>query len=141
MSVAYDVRARATAARMLAPIARGGKGQSITLSQSVRGTSDPATGPPVPTVTTLTVSGVVFEYPITIRSRGGQRDEPNTVILSGDKQLLLSPTDDTGAAFTPHDGDIVTIAGVDYTITAVGPLAPAGTVIYFECNIRGAPAS
>lgn len=136
----YDVRAKATAARMLGLVANGGKGQVVTLTREAAGVYNPATGAAAITPTTQTGSGVVFEYPITIRSRGGSRDEPNTLILAGDKQLLLSALNTTGGTITrPQAGDRATIAGVVYTITAVGPLSPAGTDVYYECNIRGTP--
>ncbi len=137
MSVAYDVRARATAARLLGPIAQGGKAQAVTLTHKSSG-YEPATDTATPTAPTQTGSGVVLEYATFIRS--GARNEPDSLIQRGDRQLLLSPLNSAGVPLTPPiAGDTVTLAsGVGYTITAVAPLAPAGTVIYFECNIRGA---
>jgi hypothetical protein len=81
---------------------------------------------------------VVFEYSAMIRS--GVRDEPGSLIASGDKQLLLTPLKSDGTALdAPKVGDRATLAsGVVYTVTAVAPLSPAGTVAYYDCNIRGA---
>lgn len=133
---AYDVRARATAARLL-----GGKGQAVTLKRagpdgSTYDTSASAyTGgtPPAPE----SCFGAVFEYSTFIRS--GLRLEKGDPILAGDKQLLLAALNAAGVAIArPKPGDIVTVSGVDFTITSVAPLSPAGTDIYHECNIRGA---
>lgn len=135
---AYDVRARATAARLLAPISQGGKAQAITLTHTAPRAYDTAAGTTTPVVTTQTGSGVVFEYNTFIRS--GIRNEPGSMVQAGDKQLLLSPLKADGTALTaPQVNDTASVAGVVYTITAVAPLSPAGTPIYFECNIRGAP--
>lgn len=138
---AYDARARATAARMLAPIAQGGYGQTVTLTHVSGGVSNPATSQVDGSVTTTqTTSGAVFEYTTFIRS--GVRNEPGTLILAGDRQLLMSPyaSDGTPLSPAPSVNDTVTLAnGVVFTITAVATLKPAGLPVYFECNIRGAP--
>jgi hypothetical protein len=144
---AYDVRARASAARALAPIASGGKGQPITLTRVTNGDYDEATGTIPQVTTTQTGSGAVFEYTTFIRS--GVRNEPGTLILAGDKQLLLSPFKADGTPLDPpQTNDTVTFDVLDgagnvigtktATITALAPLSPAGVAVYFECNIRGA---
>lgn len=132
MSAFYDDLAD-TAATLLADL-----GQAVTLTRRTAGAYDPATGSAGLTDTTSNALGLVFEYNTFIRS--GVRNEPSSLIQAGDKQLLLSPVDVTGAALArPQDGDLATFGGVTYTITAAAPCAPAGTVVYFECNIRGAP--
>lgn len=135
----YDVRAAATAARVLRPKAQGGKGQPITIVHFGPAAYDPTTGTNSPTQTTQTGCGVVLEYNTFIRS--GVRDEPGSLIQKGDKQMLLSPLKTDGTALIPPvAGDTVTtISGDSYTVTSVGALAPAGTTVYFECNVRGAP--
>lgn len=124
---------------MLAPIAQGGKGQAITLTRIVAGTYNPTTGTvegggPV----YQTTSGAVFEYTTFIRS--GVRNESGTLILAGDKQLLLSPMKADGTPLDPPAvNDTVTLAdGSVFTITSLAPLSPAGTPVYYDCNIRGA---
>lgn len=139
---AYDVRDRLTAARMLAPIAKGGKGQVILLTVIIPGVYNPATslvtgGGPV----TQTTSGLVLEYNSFIRSGIRNQKGQASLIAEGDKQLLLSPFDSAGNVLSPQPNINATIQlanGVVYTITAWAPLAPASLVIYHECNIRGA---
>lgn len=99
---------------------------------------DPATGSnTASTPASQSGFGVVLEYSTFIRS--GVRNQPSDLIRAGDRQLLLSPLDASGAPLgPPKSGDKVTASGVTYQITSVAPLAPAGDVIYFECNIRGA---
>jgi hypothetical protein len=138
---AYDTQARETAARLLGSISRGGKGQSITLTRAgVGGVYDPATSTVSTGADTVqSTSGVVLEYGSF--ERGGQRNDPGALIQIGDKRLLLSGLTLAGAPLSPPPGpgDTVTLAdGVAYTITSAAPLAPAGTAIFFECNIRGA---
>jgi hypothetical protein len=127
-------RAVATALRLLTD-----KGQAVTLTKAGgAGTYDPATG--INTVTppaAQTVTGAVFEYSSFIRS--GVRNDAGSLIRAGDKQLLLAATATDGTALAaPATGDTVLVGSVTYTITGVAPLSPAGTVVYYECNIRGA---
>ena len=136
---AYDVRSAATAARMLAPISQGGKGQPVIITKpQAAGTYDPTTGAVTnATPTTQTGSGVVFPYTTFIRS--GIKDEAGSLIRAGDQQLLLSPFAADGTPLTPPEAnDQAQIGSTTYTITSVSRTAPAGTPIYYECNIRGA---
>lgn len=114
------------------------KGQPVTLSRATAGTRDPDTGvitPDQPSV--QTVLGVALEYSTFLRQ--GSRNEPGSLILSGDKQLLLAPKTTTGAPLVrPAANDQAVVDGVTFTITAVAPLSPAGTPVLFDCNIRGA---
>lgn len=144
----YDQRARAQAARQLSPISKGGKGQIIKITTPFVGALDPATD----TVTTgsptvRTGSGIVVEYTTFLRS--GLRNEHGSLIKGGDKQLLLSPLDLTGAPLAPRpqvddkvtlmvdDGSGGLTDGDSFTITSLAPLSPAGLDIMFDCNIRG----
>ena len=108
-----------------------GKGQSITLTKVTAGTYNPATGAMTGTTTsTQTAYGAVFDY--------GTKQIDGTLIKAGDKQLLLSAFKTDGAALTaPSLNDTVTIGGVVYTITQIKPMSPAGTVVMYDCNLRG----
>ncbi len=135
-------RAKATAARLLNTVANLGNAQTIILTRDISspGNYDTNTGSIMGAITaSQTGSGVVFEYNTFIRS--GTRSEAGSLIQSGDKQLLLSPLDSTGADLVPPtEGTRARLAdGTSYTITAVAAQSPAGPVIYYECNIRGAP--
>ncbi len=81
--------------------------------------------------------GLLLEYQTYLRA--GVRNEKDSLIRAGDKQLFLAPVDVSGAALTGvKAGAKVTVSGVAYSVTAVAPMAPDGVVIYYECNIRGA---
>jgi len=123
----FYTKMQATANKMLK-----GKGQSIILSRNTSGTYDPATGITPVTVTTQTGNGAIFDY--------ADKNIDGELILSGDKQLLLSAVNSTGTALTaPEVNDTVTDAGgVVRTITRIKALSPAGTTVMFEINLRGA---
>lgn len=110
-----------------------GKGQQVLITHTVPGVYDPATGGVTNTETTQNGTGAVMEW--------DARQVDGTLIKIGDKQLLLSPLNTAGTAITaPVLGDTVTdAAGTTYTL--VDPLktvSPAGTVVLFICNMRGA---
>jgi len=106
-----------------------GKGQTVTLTKETAGAYDPATGTATVTTSAQTAYGAVFEY--------GNQNIDGTLIKEGDKQLLLSAFQTDGTALTaPVVNDTVTIGGVIYTITRIKPLAPAGTTVIYDCNIR-----
>jgi hypothetical protein len=111
-----------------------GKGQTVTLTTQSSGTYDPATGSATVTTSTQYAYGAVFEYNTL---QGGRYNGEETLIKEGDKQLLLSAYKTDGTALTaPVVNDTVTISGVVYTITRIKPLAPAGTTVIYDCNIR-----
>ena len=121
----FYTKMQATANRMLK-----GKGQAITLSRQTAGTYDPATGTTPVTVTTQTGYGAVFDY--------ADKNIDGVLILSGDKQLLLSAVNSTGTALTaPEVNDTVTVGMVVMTITRIKTLSPAGTTVLFDINLRG----
>ena len=107
-----------------------GKGQSLTLTKVTAGTYNPATGGMTGgTTSTQLAYGAVFEY--------GNKNIDGTLIKVGDKQLLLSAFKTDGTALTaPVVNDTVTIGGIVYTVTQVKSLAPAGTIVLYDCNLR-----
>jgi len=120
-------RMAATANRMLKR-----RGQTITVSHTTDGTYDPTTGQISGAVTTTqTVAGIMIEW--------DARQIDGTLIKVGDRRLLLSPLNTSGAALTaPVLGDTVTdAASVIYTLVApLKTMAPAGTAILYDCNLR-----
>lgn len=121
----YD-RLQATANRLLK-----GKGQTVTITSQTVGDYDPATGSAPVTASTQTGWGAVFEYT--------NKNIDGTLIIAGDKQLLLSAINSAGILLaTPQVNDTVTIGGQVSTIKQIKPLNPAGTALLFDCNIRGA---
>jgi hypothetical protein len=110
----------------------GEMGQSVTLTHTVAGTYAPGTGI-TNTTTEQTGTGAVADW--------DARQVDGTLIKTGDKRLLLSPLNTSGAALTPPVlGDTVTDAASKvYTLTApLETLSPAGTVVLYTCNMRGA---
>lgn len=117
---------RSNAARMIA-----GKGQSVTLTRKAAGAYDTATGSASITETTQTATAVVLPL-----AGFSKRGDSNAV--QGDAQLLLAALTASGATLTaPVVDDTVTLAdGTVAVITAVSPLAPAGTALMYDCRLR-----
>ncbi len=84
------------------------------------------TGAVVATDTTQTANGVVTNY--------DSKDIDNTLILRGDKRLLLSPI---GITTIKPDAK-VTIAGISYNVISVNETNPAGVALVYDLQIRGA---
>lgn len=133
MAEAYDIRARASAARKLAPISQGGKGQEVTLHQpGSDGVFDPATE--TTTGATSPVdhdsSGVEEAYSAFSISSG--------VVAAGDIKFLLSPlkVDGTPMPQPESDGWTLTKADGTWTIKRIEPLSPAGTDVLFTLQLR-----
>lgn len=129
---AYDVRAKAQAARTLNTKANGGRGQAVTLTRQT-GSYDTSTGVNTLTTTTQTGSGVEEAY--------SSRSIDGALIKVGDKKFLLSPLNSSGADLTAPVADETTITLADasvWTVKRVDPLAPAGTVVMFTLQLRGA---
>lgn len=126
---AYDDRAKAQTGRVLNTIAGGGKGQAVTLTRSSPGSY--SAGAVTLTTTTQTGSGVQVEY--------SSHAIDGTMIRQGDKKFLLSPLNSAGTTLTAPEPKIDTLTLADasvWTIEDVLPLSPAGTVIYYELQLR-----
>ena len=125
-SSGFYTRVQATANKLLK-----GKGQSLILTRQISGTYDPVTGAATVTTTTQTGTGAIFDY--------GTKNIDGTLIKQGDKQLLLSVVNAAGTALTaPALNDTVTDKnGIVYTLVEpLKTIAPAGTTVMFECNLR-----
>ena len=106
------------------------KGQSVTLKHTVVGEYVPGSGVETST-TTQYGTGAVTEW--------DSRQVDGTLIMTGDKRLLLSPLNTSGVALTaPVLGDTVTDAASKvYTLTVpLETLNPAGTAVLYTCNMR-----
>lgn len=117
MSFDY-AKTAATALRLLQRF-----GAAATLTRTAAGTYDPSAGTSAETVTSLTTTACVFDYP--------QKYVDGSLILVGDKQAFLS------SERTPKQGDVLTWSAVDYTVVAVKAVAPAGTAVLYEAQLRG----
>lgn len=114
----------ATQTRAAASIAD--KGQAVTLTRHSPGAYDTATASVSTVDTETTTTGVVLPL-----SRGFIH-AANSNIKVGDQQLLLP-----GSIDPPQINDTVTIDGFTATIIEVSPLNPGGTVLMYDCVIRG----
>lgn len=99
-------------------------GQAVTIRTQTPGEYDPETGTSAITPVDTVGNGCVFDY--------GTNAIDGTMIVQGDKQLLLSPV---GMA-TPDIGSIAIIGDDQWNIVSVKTTAPAGVAVLFECQLR-----
>lgn len=132
--MAYDDRARAQAARMLAPKPRG-KGQAVTLRQPASGgTYDPATDTTSGATPAQTHDGSGVEEFYSAQSIDGDK------IQDGDVRFLLSPLKIDGADMPLPVAESWTLTKSDgeWLIKRVDRIAPAGLVAYYQLQLRRA---
>lgn len=116
MSFDY-AKTAATALRLLQRF-----GASATLKRTSAGAYDPDTGTSAQTETSLSTTACVFDY--------DAKYVDGTLILVGDKYAYLSSEQ------VPKQGDVLTWQSVDYTVIAVKAVAPAGTAVLHEVQLR-----
>lgn len=105
-------------------------GQAVTLTHVEPGTYVPGEGI-TNTTTTQAGTGAVVDW--------DARQVDGTLILIGDKRLLLSPLNIAGTVLTaPVLGDtIIDAAGIVYTLVVpLKTVSPAGTAVLYDCNLR-----
>lgn len=116
---AFDyARSAATASRLLTRF-----GSAATLKRQTAGAYNPATAIAAVTVASVSTVAVVFDYPA--------KYVDGTLIKQGDRRSYLAP------AVVPAQGDVLTWQGSDFTVVNVKPIAPAGTVVLYEAQLRG----
>lgn len=86
---------------------------------------DTDTGSVTSTNTTQTTNGVIVDYE--------SKDVDGTLILRGDKRLLLSPI---GITTIKPDAK-VTLSGISYNVISVNETNPAGVPLVYDLQIRG----
>ena len=128
MSDIYD-RAKASAARMLAPRSKGGKGLELSLLRVTTGEYDPDTG--TTPVTTVQYDGSGF------RENYRQQDIDGSRIKQGDVKILISPLllDGTDTP-KPISQDKILFDGDTYTVQNVDPWDYAGLAVGFSVQAR-----
>lgn len=108
----------ATALRLLTKY-----GQTVTVTRDVVGTVDPITGAGTPgTPVTFTGKAAIFDYNVSLID--------GVMIQASDKRMVIESTNE------PQTSDVVTTATGDFTVVAVNPLSPAGTVVKYDVQIR-----
>ena len=119
MSAFYD-GLRATAGGLLSEY-----GMPMVLRKRTPGGYDPTTGGVTLGSIDIPCTGAAFDYPA-IAIDG-------TSIQRGDKKVLLSAE---GLDETPDTGDQIVTAEVARNVISVKAIAPAGTVVMFELQVR-----
>jgi hypothetical protein len=100
-------------------------GTSVSITRSVPGAYDPATGAPAaPTVTSQTVRAVVLDFP--------QRYIDGTLIRVGDRRALVSAVGSTA----PLAGDVFTWKSQSLVVVTVKELGPAGLAVLYTLQVR-----
>lgn len=117
---AFYTGLQSTAARLL-----GDKGMVMTLRKRVPGTYDPATGAAPITSTDYACTGAKFAFPALLID--------GTTIRQGDQKVLLAAQ---GLAVEPEQGDVLVIAGNQWAVLEVKPIAPADVVVVWQIQVR-----
>lgn len=100
-------------------------GRSVTLTRRTPGSYDPTTGGPgAGTTAAHAGTAALFDYQ--------QKDIDGTHIRVGDQRAYIAPD----LAVTPQTGDTLTVGSDVWSIIASRPLAPAGTVVLHEAQVR-----
>lgn len=100
-------------------------GAAAVLKRQAAGARDATTGTVSVTSASQPVRACVFDY--------DQKFIDGALIRTGDKQVYMSAV---GIAL-PLAGDVLTWAGVDYTVLKCKPLAPSGSVmVVYELQAR-----
>lgn len=126
-----DERARAQAARTLAPKPKG-KGQAVTLRQPAVTQYDPATD------TTVEISPAQDHDGSGIETKYDMRSIAAGLVAAGDVKFLLSPLKINGSDMPRPVSDSWTLTKADgtWTIKLVTPTSPAGLDVMFELQLR-----
>lgn len=95
--------------------------------------TDPAPDAAQPAPVTVSAYGCIFEYGF--RQIGTQ---PDSLIVAGDKQILLSALDLNGAQLQepPAEARVIGPDGATYVLKTCRPVAPAGVAVIFDLNVR-----
>ena len=104
-------------------------GQVVTLRSQTAGDYDPDTGAAAIVAADQSGVGCVFDFGM---HASGASFTAGSMILAGDKQLLLSPA---GIA-APEPGSQVIIGADTWTVVSVKTTAPAGVAVIYECQLR-----
>ena len=120
MTSAFYTGLQSTAARLL-----GDKGMAMTLRKRAASAYDPAAGAATLTPTDYACTGAKFAFPALLID--------GTTIRQGDQKVLLAAQ---GLAVEPEQGDVLLIAGVQWPVIEVKPIAPADTVVVWQLQVR-----
>jgi hypothetical protein len=83
-------------------------------------------------------AGTAADTPCTLAiTNYSERDRDGTLIQQGDRKAIVAPKHN-GALLSvvPENGDQLVVDGVPYQIVNIDRIAPAGTVVLYEIQIR-----
>lgn len=122
-------RAADTAARLLAQF-----GQSVTLTRTVAGGYDPATGVTSPDVTqTQVATAVMLEASQGVVESFDVRFEADTLIESNLRSVIIAAE---GLAWAPKPADKLVVAGETWTVIGMTPTNPAGVPVIYRVTVK-----
>lgn len=98
-------------------------GTSAVITRRIEGAYDAATG-------TATVSNRNFTATVCLMSMRDKRD--TDAVQHGERRVLVSPM----ASYEPLVGDQIKVGALKFQITDVEKLAPAGTTVLYDCEVR-----
>ena len=127
----YDERAQAAAARMLAPKASGGKGQTVMIDLATSGAYAPASGTVGALAASRQIGSGIEEHYRAERIDG-------RLVLAGDVRFMLSPLTTGGEVIeTAVPGAVVAYEdGREWTVITAEPFAPAGVLAFTYLQLR-----
>jgi hypothetical protein len=105
-------------------------GQTVTRRTVTVGNYNTATGTAAVTTADTSRKGVLLEYEAS--SRYGQNYAGESLILTGDKRLLL---DATGPVLM---SDRFVVQSIEYAVVSIYETNPAGTVVLYDIQLRRA---
>lgn len=122
-------RAADTAARLLAQF-----GQAVTLTRTVAGGYDPATGVTSPDVTqTQVATAVMLEASQGVVQSFDVRFESGTLIESNLRSVIIAAE---GLAWAPKPADKLVVAGETWTVIGMTPTNPAGVPVIYRVTVK-----
>lgn len=105
-------------------------GQTVTLRKVTEGAYNPATGTVTQTTADHSTVAALFDFNLI---QSGQLFSPETMILAGDKQCLMSAL--VSAVPVPNDR-VIDAAATVWQVAGVKEVNPAGTPVLYELLLR-----
>jgi len=103
-------------------------GEEMVLNQKSFSQYDPATGEM--TSTTVGVNIIAYQGSYDLAEVDG------TMVIRGDRKVVMPSTDVNGDPFEPDVDDTVEATGDKTTIVSVSKIMSAGSVICYVCQVR-----
>ena len=76
----------------------------------------------------VTVKGVLLDYE--------NKEIDGTLVLAGDRRVLLAPTDNSGNSTNPQIGDTIIHGSDSYRVMRPNPIQPTDTLLLWDIQVR-----